>query len=460
MPRYDEVVRTLKIGGLVLGVVALIAVAAGFALDRYLQSPAFKEAVIRSAHDLLGSDVRIGDIHVSLLSGASLTAVSVANPPGFDGDLLHADAVVLRYRLWPLLRKRLEIGRLVLEGPTLAVTRREAGEWNYEHLGARGPASGVRTPRAAPSAETPSPSGVVGGLDVVLPEVVVSRGVVLVTGPSAAPIARLDQLDLTATLGWTGGAVRGDGHLSAGALSIGDRLFVRQVAAPLAFTPGEVKLATLTGTLGGGNLKADLLVRPVAGFGYSATIAVRDADVQTLLREAHVRRALGGGRLQLLASVEGTGGPAGPTGQGRAEVTGGELVDVPLLRTVQLVLQLPFLRSMKLDEFWVDFSLARNVLTMPALRVASHDLRITGKGTVRLDTETLDHQLTLALPKATVDRAPRDVRRVFTEQPDGWPTLAFRVWGPYDAPRTDLTDRVLRGAAEGALRKGLQQLFR
>jgi hypothetical protein len=459
-PRYDREVRALKIGGVVLGILALIGGAAGFALDRYLQSSAFKQAVVRSAHDLLGSDVNVGEIHISLFSGVSLTAVTVANPPGFTGDLLRADALVLRYRLWPLLRKRLELRRLALDGPTLVIARRGAGEWNYEGVGARIPAPGPRAARPAPAPEPTTPSGAARGLDVILPELAVSRGVVVVTGESQKPLARLDQLNLTTDLAWTSGSLRGGGRLSVGTLSIADTLFARQVTAPLTFTASEIKLTSLTGKLGGGNLRGDVTVRPTAGFRYAASIQVKDADVQTLLREARVKRALGSGRLQLRASIEGAGGLARLTGQGRAEILDGELADVPLLRTVQLLLQLPFLRSLKLDEFWVDFSLAQGILTTPALRLASRDLRITGKGAVALEAATLDHELTLALPKATVDRAPREVRRAFTDQPDGWATLDFRVWGPYDAPRTDLSDRLLRGVAEGVLRKGLKQLFR
>src|SRR5262249_19718704 len=153
-----------------------------------------------------------------------------------------------------------------------------------------------------------------------------------------------------------------------GTVSLGDGLFFRQVAAPVTFSASELKLAPLTGTLGGGTLSGDLTVRPAAGFRYAVTFEVKDADVQTLLREALVRRNLGSGHLQLRALIEGTGGPSTLTGQGRAELVGGELVDVPLLRTVQLVLQLPFLRSLKLDEFWADFSLDQGILRTPQLR--------------------------------------------------------------------------------------------
>jgi hypothetical protein len=38
--------------------------------------------------------------------------------------------------------------------------------------------------------------------------------------------------------------------------------------------------------------------------------------------------------------------------------------------------------------------------------------------------------------------------------------LDFRVWGPYDSPKTDLQQRIVKGAAEQLLQKGLEKLFK
>ena len=452
--------RLLRVAGALLAVVVLMVGAGILVLNRFLQSEAFKQAVIRSAHDLLGSDVQIGEIRISVLSGATLTGVTLANPPGFPGDLLRADSLVVRYRLWPLLRKRLEVQRVSLEGPLVWLARGEGGEWNYDRLGARPPGAGGRGGARAGSAEPASPASAVAALDVLLPELAVRRGTMVVTGERQRPLVRLDQLNLDTSVTWLSAALRGGGRASVATMSLADSLFVRETTARLAFTAGDLKLTSLAGGLAGGELTGDLDVLLARAPRYTANLQLRNVDVPTLLREARARRHFMSGRLQGRARLEGAGGLATLVGQGHVEIQGGQVVDVPILQTIALLLQVPSLINLKLDECSVDWTLAQEVLRTPTLRLLSRDVRITGAGAVSLASGTVEHELTLALPKPVVARAPRDVRRAFTEQPDGWMTLDFRVWGPYDAPRTDLSDRLFRTTAEGFLRKGLKQLFR
>jgi hypothetical protein len=68
--------------------------------------------------------------------------------------------------------------------------------------------------------------------------------------------------------------------------------------------------------------------------------------------------------------------------------------------------------------------------------------------------------MTLALAKGLLANVPKEVRAIFTERSDGYLTLDFRVWGPYDSPKTDLQQRIVMGAAEQLLEKGLQKLLR
>ena len=104
----------------------------------------------------MGADVRVKEMDISLLSGVTLRGIVVANPAPFPGDLLAAEAFVLRYRLRPLLAGRVEVERLSLEKPALALAMDARGAFNYEKLG--GAAS--RPPPLPPRPPGPScPSG-------------------------------------------------------------------------------------------------------------------------------------------------------------------------------------------------------------------------------------------------------------------------------------------------------------
>ena len=131
-------VKAIKVILIIVAVVmalAIILVGTGiYFTNRYLQTAAFKEQALRAAHNELGADVRIDDLKVSLFSGVELRGVTIGNPPGFPGNLVTANAFVLRYRLLPLLSRRVEIEELSLDKPVITLSQNAGGEWNYENI--------------------------------------------------------------------------------------------------------------------------------------------------------------------------------------------------------------------------------------------------------------------------------------------------------------------------------------
>jgi hypothetical protein len=92
----------------------------------------------------------------------------------------------------------------------------------------------------------------------------------------------------------------------------------------------------------------------------------------------------------------------------------------------------------------------------PVIRVVSPQVQITGKGKITLDDYKLDHALTLVFSAATMDKVPKEIRNVFTKRDDGSFAIDFNVTGPYDAPKTDLQQKLISGAAGSLLQKFLK----
>lgn len=453
--------RTLKVVLAAVAVVALLAGVGVLLLSRYVQSAGFRRAVLAAAHDTLGADVTIGDLRVSLLRGATLERVTVLNPPGFAGDLLSTDALVMRYRLLPLLRRRLVMEQVSLERPVLRLARDDRGQWNYEKLGVRpGPPAARPSPRPPAPSEAPLVAGGGAIRDLVLSKLAVSGGEIVLLRQSSAVAARIQQLTLTTSVAWDGHTLSGAGGAGIGTLSLANAVFVRQLVTPLAFSGGEIRLAPLAGKLAGGDVSGTLALRLPAGSRYAARVQVRNADVAGLLQEAGATRRVLRGNLQAQLALEGTGGLSTIAGRGHVEITSGVLVDAPILTTLALLLNLPVLRDLAFEECRIEFALAENVLETPVIRLIARDLQLTGRGSVALSSLSFDHQLTLALGKAAFDRAPRALRATLTERADGLRAMDFRVWGPYDALRIDLGDRAVRGIAGELLGQGLRKLFR
>lgn len=446
--------RPVKIVAVVLlGAMALLG-AGLFALSRYLGSDAFRRAAIGAAQEALGASVTVRQFDVSLFSGAILRQVVVGSPAGLPGEILRADALVVRPRFLPLLRRRLEIAEIRLDAPVLTLTRSDGGEWSFERLGARAAGSPIAgSPADSPA---PSPGPAPPALDLIVPRLAINRGAFLVIRDRKEPLVGAEGVELGTSLARVGGAVSGQGQLTVASLRVANRIEVQDLTAPLRFGGGELTLAPVSGQLADGTLGGRAIVQLAASGRYTVSLDLRDARAETLLAALGSRNLRG--RLQATATVTGTA--EGVSGEGHAEIRDGQLVDFPVLGTVATALNLPLLRDLRFDEGAIDFVLAGDVLRTPVVRFIARDVKILGKGEVLLRSGTLAHELTLLVPPAVVRRAPREMRSAFTERPDGLMGVDFRVWGSYHSPRTDLQDRVLRGFAESLLRKGLRQFLR
>lgn len=435
----------------VLVVLAAVLVAGGlWYANRYVQTPAFKQRVLAAARSAVGTEVAINDLRVSLWEGLALRGVTVANPAGFKGSLLTAEAFTLRYRLLPLLRKKLEITELSLVAPVVTLAKNDKGEWNYDKLGGA-PTTG--TAPAKTGGTTASP------VDIEISKIALSRGAVTMLGDKGKALVTVQGLDFASAISLAGNKLSGTGKAGVTTVNVADSLMVRSFAAPVALSPAEVKLAPLSGKVAGGDIGGEVTLRLKDGFGYQVQLQVKNSDMATLLQEAGTKVVLTG-KLQLDTALTGTGGLETMAGKGTAEITGGQLMEIPLMNLLATLLQVPELRGLQFSECRLEFTIANNQMPTPVIRLVAPQVQVTGKGVVSLADYSLNHDMTLTLAPGLVAKVPKEIRGVFAAQPDGSLAISFHVSGPYDAPKTDLTERIAKGAVGGLLEKGLQKLFR
>lgn len=438
---------------ILIGVVVLVAVVAVVALlylNHYLQSPACKQAVLAAAKQSLGSEVKIADMKISIFSGIRLHGVTIANPPGFDGQLLTAKAFVLRYRLLPLLSRRLVIEELALEQPKIVLCKNEKGDWNYDKLGGA-PAE------KPPPATSAGGASMAGGINVTLSKLALTDGTVAMLGASNKPLVQVEQINVTTAVDLTGSKLSGRGQAKLGLLNIAQALYIRQAGAPVSVSSREVKLSPVSGQLAGGTIGGTVAVQLAGGFKYGADLQITGSDVATVLKEAGTKQVVTG-KLAANAKITGAGGLATMTGQGKAEIVNGLFVDVPLLKTIGTLLQIDELQQLKFDKCLVEFTLADNVMQTPVIKVSAKRVELTGHGSIQLSDYSLNHEFTLALAGELLSKLPKEVREALTQRADGYYTLSFKVTGPYDSPKTNLGNVLVKKAGQQLLQQGLKLL--
>jgi uncharacterized protein involved in outer membrane biogenesis len=455
-------VKAIKVILIIVAVVmalAIILVGAGiFFTNRYLQTPAFKEQALQAAHKELGADVQIDDLKVSLFSGVELRGVTIGNPRGFPGNLVTANSFVLRYRLLPLLSHRVEIEELSIDKPVITLSQNDQGQWNYEKIGASAPQT--NPPPVVPPSTTPAPAASAKSetsvpLDIVLSKLAITQGAVSMVGDSNKPIVKLDGINFSSSVSLTGNNLAGSGNAGIDKIDLSDKLFVEKVATVLQLGADRVALQSLRGELAGGTISGDVSVNYGTGLEYTVSVQLTNSDVAKLLQDAGSKPTVSG-KLTVVASLTGTGGVPTIVGSGRVEIDDGQFKENPILDSLGLVLQLDVLRDLKFSQCLIEYSISNNVLQTPVVRLISPQVQITGNGFVRLDKNTLNHNMTITLPKGSLNSALSPViRELFAEQPDGSLTLDFKLTGPVNSPKTDLAKRL----GQQLLKNGLQQLL-
>ncbi len=442
----------LAVGALLVVVGVGVAGYAGYLVSQ-LNTKELQTSLLKQAEATLGTQVRVREMDISLLSGVTLHGITVANPAPFGGELLTADSFVLRYRLLPLVAGRFEVERLGLENPALALAMDAKGGFNYERLG-RPPAKGAATAPAAAAPVSAAP------LRIVMKSLAVENGRVLMNDHAKARLVAVEDIDFRSAFEVTGSTAQGAGEVTIGKANVADVLFMSGVRAPLSMSKERVTLSPIRGELAGGVVSGELKVDLKGGFGYTTELVVKGARVKTLLEQAG-SAAVVSGTLSAKAHFAGKGGLATMRGQGSADVASCRAENSRVLSLVATVLQVPELANPDFESCRVEFKQTGSRFATPVVDLTGDAVRLSGRGSLNLDTSGLDYEMTLGLaPKLLAKITRPELRAGFKQGGDGFATIDFRLFGTTLEPKTDLLSRVGKAAASGVAKDQVNKLLK
>lgn len=129
--------RKWIIAGSVVLVLCLILVVVVLNLNTLINRN--KDYLLEQAQQALGRQVSVGDVGVTLWGGLGvrLNNFAMADDPAFSpGEFVRARDLQLNVRLLPLLRRDLEVKRMILHEPVIQIIRDKQGRFNFSTIGA------------------------------------------------------------------------------------------------------------------------------------------------------------------------------------------------------------------------------------------------------------------------------------------------------------------------------------
>lgn len=118
----------------ILAIIMLLLVVGGAILAKILITPErIRATVVPLAQEHLGREVSLEKIEFSLFSGIVLEGIEVKERNSAE-TFVRAERALLRYRLWPLLKLRLEVDEIALIAPHIRVVRHADSSFNFSDL--------------------------------------------------------------------------------------------------------------------------------------------------------------------------------------------------------------------------------------------------------------------------------------------------------------------------------------
>lgn len=229
--------KKLLIGVAVLIVLVIIALVAA---PLFIPVDTYKNELVAAVKRSTGRDFAInGKVSFSLLPSLALTAddVAFANPPGAASpQMAKLASLEVRLKLLPLLSRRVEVDKLVLVDPIIALEVDKQGKPNWQFAQAA-PTAPTPAPQAAPAA---SGGGALSGLS--LGDVRLENGQLSYVDQRSGETLRLDKISMKVSLPDLDSPLAADGS----AVYRAEKLSLSiAIANPRAFLEGKSSAAQL-----------------------------------------------------------------------------------------------------------------------------------------------------------------------------------------------------------------------
>ncbi len=441
MGNFGAVNRLSKAILIAVGSSAALAVGSLLCVNLYVQSPGSQLRIQEALGKALKLPLVITNTGVSPWGDVQINGISV---PTQDGNFLEAANFSGRYKLLPLLSKRLVITDIRVDSPKIVWIQSAEGDWALPAL-PKSPAPPAPERSDAPnppkqSASEPRKPG--NRFEVTIDGLSVTNASVEFIDKDKKRLALLSGVDIRYNL-VTEKVVEGTASIAHA--SYNDQIAIEGLRSPFRIEEGHLIFSALGGTLAGGPLTGVIEISPKQKRApFEAMLKFERVDAALLSQEVGWSPGKVSGTLDGFLALKGSSRDIRRgVGEGRLSLVDGQFHSLDLFQTIGQVLQLDELANLKLKSATADFHIGEEKALFDSVLLEGLDLRITGNGYVRFDGK-LNMDARLALSPVLAKKLPSFVRESLTETDSGgYPAVAFRVSGKTDRPKTDLAERLV-----------------
>jgi AsmA protein len=231
-----------------IAVVVVLVIAAAIIVPFLIPVDTYKRELIAAVKQSTGRDLKInGKTSFSLFPSLAVEAddVALSNPPGAASpNMATFDALQMQLKLLPLLSRRVELDKLVLVNPVIALEVEKDGKPNWQFAAAAPPAARApAAPQPAPQAAAP-PSSAGGSMlaGLSLADVRLESGKISYLDRRSGAALSLDQITMKVSLPDLDSPLTADGS----AVYRGEKLSLSvNLVNPRAFLDGKSSAAKL-----------------------------------------------------------------------------------------------------------------------------------------------------------------------------------------------------------------------
>lgn len=428
-----------------LGAVLVLAVAALFGVNLYIQSPGVQARIQEEISRALRVPLRITNSSVTPWGDLNIAGITI---PNGGSNLLEAAAFRARYRLGPIFTGKLVIYGMSVEKPKIVWAQNAAGKWELprpevaaaksETLPPASPAANPEPAKSGPKSAEPKKKN---GFQVVVEGFEIRHGEVELQDAARQPVATFSDVNMRYT---TLTEERIEGVAEIARIVWAGALVFEKVRTPFNYTTEQLDLPQISATLGGGPASGSFNVKlKDAKSPFTLGLKFDQVDVARLARDAAWGEGQASGRLSGTLDLAGRL-PEFSRSEGNVQLTllDGRFHQLSYFAMIGEALGIKELSDLRLKQSTAAARIVDERVFVDSLSLDAGDLQLTAKGSARFDGK-LQLASRLTAQNSVIKQLPGLVRDNFVAGDNDTRYIDFNITGRAGKPRTDLLDRIV-----------------